>query len=78
MMTNRKQQVSDILQEIARDISNKLPEKMGFALLTYEFGDDDNRRMLYVSNSNREDVLKAMLEFVEKNVNNPDVYGKDV
>lgn len=78
MMTNREQQVSNTLQEIARDISNKLPEKMGFALLTYEFGDDDNRRMLYVSNSNREDVLKAMLEFVDKNVNNPDMYGKDV
>ena len=77
-MTNREQQVSNTLQEIARDISNKLPEKMGFALLTYEFGDDNNRRMLYVSNSNREDVLKAMLEFVEKNVNNPDMYGKDV
>lgn len=77
-MTNREQQVSDTLQAIAKDISNKLPEKMGFALLTYEFGDDNNRRMLYVSNSNREDVLKAMLEFVEKNVNNPDMYGKDV
>lgn len=77
-MTNREQQVSDTLQDIAKDISNKLSEKMGFALLTYEFGDDDNRRMLYVSNSNREDVLKAMLEFVEKNVNNPDMYGKDV
>lgn len=76
-MTNREQQVSDTLQDIAKDISNKLPEKMGFALLTYEFG-DDNRRMLYVSNSNREDVLKAMLEFVDKNLNDPKIFGKDV
>lgn len=77
-MTNREQQVSDTLQEIARDISNKLPEKMGFALLTYEFGDDDNRRMMYVSNSNREDVIKSMLEFCDKNLNDPEMFGKDV
>lgn len=77
-MTNREQQVSNTLQDIAKDISDKLPEKMGFALLTYEFGDGDDKRMLYVSNSNREDVLKAMLEFIEKNVDDPDMYGKDV
>lgn len=77
-MTNREQQVSDMLQEIAKEISEKLPEKMGFALLTYEFGDKDDRRMLYVSNSNREDVMKAMLEFVDKNLNDPKMYGKDV
>ena len=77
-MTNREQEVSGMLQEIAKEIRDKLPEKMGFALLTYEFGDEDDRRMLYVSNSNREDVLKAMLEFVDKNLNDPKMYGKDV
>ena len=77
-MTNREQQVSDTLQDIAKDISNKLPEKMGFALLAYEFGDNEGRRMLYASNSNREDVMKAMLEFVDKNLNDPKMYGKDV
>ena len=77
-MTNREQQVSDILQGIAKEISEKLPEGMGFALLAYEFGDKDDRRMLYVSNSNREDVMKAMLEFVDKNLNDPKMYGKDV
>lgn len=77
-MTNREKQANDMLQEIVREIDAKLPEGMGFALLAYEFGDKDGRRMLYASNSNREDVLKAMLEFVDKNVNNPDMYGKDV
>ena len=77
-MTEREQQANDMLQEIVREIDEKLPEGMGFALLAYEFGDKDGRRMLYASNSNREDVLKAMLEFVDKNVNNPDMYGKDV
>ena len=77
-MTNREQQVNNVLQEIAQDIKAKLPEGMGFALLAYEFGDDEGRRMLYASNSKREDVMKAMLEFVDKNLNDPKMYGKDV
>ena len=77
-MTEREEQANNMLQEIMQEIKNKLPEGMGFALLAYEFGDKEGRRMLYASNSNREDVLKAMLEFVDKNLNDPEMYGKDV
>lgn len=77
-MTNREKQANDALQAIAKEIKEKLPESMGFALLAYEFGDEDDRRMMYISNSNREDVLKAMLEFVNKNLNDPKMFGKDV
>ena len=77
-MTDREQQTNDALQAIAKEIKEKLPESMGFALLAYEFGDADDRRMMYISNSNREDVLKAMLEFVNKNSNDPKMFGKDV
>lgn len=77
-MTEREEQVNNMLQEIMQEIKNKLPEGMGFALLAYEFGDKEGRRMLYASNSNREDVMKAMLEFVDKNLNDPEMYGKDV
>lgn len=77
-MTDKEKQASDMLQEIVREVDAKLPEGMGFALLAYEFGDKDGRRMLYASNSNREDVLKAMLEFVDKNLNDPKMFGKDV
>ena len=77
-MTKREQEVNDMMQEIMQEIKNKLPEGMGFTLLAYEFGDKDGRRMLYASNSKREDVLKAMLEFVDKNLNDPKMYGKDV
>ena len=76
-MTEREEQANNMLQEIMQEIKNKLPEGMGFALLAYEFGDKE-RRMLYASNSNREDVMKAMLEFVDKNLNDPKMYGKDV
>lgn len=77
-MTEREEQANNMLQEIMQEIKNKLPEGMGFALLAYEFGDKEGRRMLYASNSNREDVMKAMLEFVDKNLNDPEMYGKDV
>ena len=77
-MTDIEQQANDVLQTIAKEIKEKLPESMGFALLAYEFGDADDRRMMYISNSNREDVLKAMLEFVNKNLNDHKMFGKDV
>ena len=77
-MTEREEQVNNMLQEIMNDIKKKLPEGMGFTLLAYEFGDKEGRRMLYASNSNREDVMKAMLEFVDKNLNDPKMFGKDV
>ena len=77
-MTEREQQANDALQEIAKDIKEKLPEKMGFALLAYEFGDIDDRKMMYISNSNREDVMLAMCEFLQKNMYDPKMFGKDV
>ena len=77
-MTNREKEANNMLQNIAKDIKEKLPEGMGFALLAYEFGDADDRRMLYISNSNREDVMLAMTEFLQKNLDDPKMFGKDV
>lgn len=77
-MTNREEQANTVLLAIAKEIKEKLPEKMGFTLLAYEFGEGDDRRMMYVSNSDREDVIEAMLEFVNKNLRDPEIYGKDV
>ena len=77
-MTNREQQTNDALQAIAKEIKEKLPEGMGFALLAYEFGDEEGRKMLYASNSKREDVMLAMCEFLQKNIDDPKMFGKDV
>lgn len=78
-MTEREQQANAMLQNIARDIQEKLPDGMGFTLLAYEFEDvTKDKKMLYVSNSNREDVMAAMVEFLEKNLNDPEMFGKDV
>lgn len=77
-MTNREKEANDVLQQIAADIKEKLPENMGFALLAYEFGEGEDKRLMYVSNSNRADVMNAMVEFLEKNMNDPKMFGKDV
>ena len=77
-MTNREKQANDALQAIAKEIKERLPENMGFALLAYEFGDAKDRKMMYVSNSNKKDVIISMLEFCDKNLNDPNIFGKDV
>ena len=33
---------------------------------------------MYISNSNREDVMFAMCEFLQKNMDDPEMFGKDV
>lgn len=75
-MTEREKEANAALQEIAKNIQEKLPDGMGFALLAFEFGDEDGRTMMYVSNANREDVQESMLEFCNK-VDETN-FGKDV
>lgn len=77
-MTEREEKANAMMQEIAKEIKEKLPEGMGFALLAYEFEEGDDKKMMYVSNSNREDVMLAMCEFLQKNMDDPEMFGKDV
>ena len=78
-MTDREEKVRDNLQEIAKAVKDMLPEGMGFTVLAYEFGDENpEKKMLYVSNSNRKDVVWAMTEFVRTQMDNPEFFGKDV
>lgn len=55
----------DIMQQLAGYIQEQIGEKYGFCLLVYE-NDTAEGRLNYVSNSRREDVVKAMQEFIEK------------
>ena len=78
-MTNREEEIRDNLQDIAKKVKEMLPEGMGFTILAYEFGEENpEKKMLYVSNSNRKDVIWAMTEFIKTNVDNPEIWGKDV
>lgn len=59
----------DAMQEIAKFIENRVGKKYGFSVLIYEHGTGDGR-LNYVSNSKREDVIKAMKEFIEQTEGN--------
>ena len=64
--------VKSKMQGIARKVKEELPEGFGFVVLAFKF--NEKGQMIYTSNANREDVVEAMKEFIEKTKNN---YGND-
>jgi hypothetical protein len=54
------------LQEIARSVEIRLPDRYGFFVMVFPFGGDDDNRSNYVSNAQRKDVLNTMKEFMIK------------
>lgn len=70
-----EESVKEKLQGIAQKIKEELPEGFAFVLLTAKFDAKPNEaKMMYVSNANREDIVQAMKEWIEKTENN---YGND-
>ena len=71
-----EEEVTDTLDTVASIIDKIfIPEGYGFILMTYPFGTTD--RAYYVSNSNREDVVKAMKEFIKKTETTYGIHIKD-
>lgn len=70
-MQEYNEHVEFALRETADFIkqNGRLPMGMGFVLLMFDFGKNGN--MFYISDAQREDVLNAMREFVEKNTPRP-------
>lgn len=66
------EKVKSKMQTIARKVNEELPEGYGFIVLGFKF--NDAGEMIYVSNADRQDVVKAMKEFIEKTENS---YGND-
>lgn len=64
--------VKSRLQSIAKKVDKELPTGFGFVVLSFAFNNPG--QMMYVSNANREDIVKAMKEWIEKTENN---YGND-
>lgn len=56
-------EVAGLLPQLAREIDSRTPERLGFALLLFEF---EGEGMFYVSSAQRETMVKAMQEFVRK------------
>lgn len=69
-MENEEEHIKGKLQNIAQNIDKELPEGFGFALLTFKFNaEPDTSNLMYVSNANRADIVKAMKEWIEKTEN---------
>lgn len=57
-------ELSEPMNELARVLSEVLPDGVGFALLVFDFG--KGGFMNYISNSERADVVRAMREFIAR------------
>jgi len=51
-------------RELAQTIQEVLPPDVGFVLLLFDFGEDGN--LTYLSNAQREDMVKTLKELVAK------------
>lgn len=53
-----------MLREMGNRLRAACPTELGFSLLIFTFGPDGS--MFYTSNAKREDMIRAMQEFIEK------------
>ena len=74
-MESEEEYIKGKLQNIAQNIDKELPEGFGFALLTFKFNTKpDTSELMYVSNADRQDIVKAMKEWIKKTEDN---FGND-
>lgn len=60
----RSEEAEKALREIGEYIKGMVPAGMGFSLLLFDYGPDGS--MFYMSSAKREDMIKAMKEFISK------------
>ena len=59
----------------AQKVENELPNGFGFVVLAFSFNTEPNTsQMMYVSNADRQDIVKAMKEWIDKTEK---TYGND-
>ena len=61
-MNKNNELVKSKLQRIARKVDEELPSGYGFAVLVFNFGEGKDNEIMYVSNADRQDIVKAMEE----------------
>src|SRR4029077_4314388 len=57
-------QIAGQMRDLGERIGEGLPPGYGFLLMIFNFGEGGN--MFYISNGEREDMMKAMREFIQK------------
>ena|ERR1700683_3378328 len=58
-------EITETLRELAEKIDSKLPQGWGFTLLLFEFDPDNS--LFYISNAQRQDIIKVMREWIARN-----------
>lgn len=56
--------IRERLQDTARAVQMTLPPNTGFIVLAFNFGPDGT--LEYISNADRQDVVKCLKEFIQK------------
>ena len=59
-------EIEAILKKLGKLIGKEMPTGWGFTLLMFDFNKQKDESLFYISNGNRQDVLKTMLEFISK------------
>lgn len=57
--------VEAILKDLGAELKRRMPAGMGFALLMFDYGADGS--LFYIADAEREDMIKTMEEFIERN-----------
>lgn len=60
----RNEAVEKMLKAMGDDLRAACPPGVGFALLVFSFGEGGS--MFYTSNAERESIIRAMQEFIDK------------
>lgn len=60
--------IRERMQDIASEVNDRIPVGYGFVVMCFKFNTGEDR-LEYCSNGRREDVLKALQEFIDKNRN---------
>ena len=67
---DKQEAAREKMQVIAKFTDGLLPPDWGFVVLAFPFSESEGRRLDYVSNADREDVIKAMYEFIAETEKN--------
>lgn len=73
-MNKLNELVKEKMKTIAKKVDEELPKGYGFVVLAFNFGEEKDNEMMYVSNANRQDIVKAMEEWIIKTKDN---FGND-
>lgn len=60
----RNPEIESLLKEIGTILVTHMPSGFGFSLLIFSYGEGGN--LFYISSAHREDIVKTMIEFIEK------------